>query len=97
VRWDETGTRLAVWITDPADPSIGSLSLYAIDPATGVIASGEPLLRDEAAREGFALGAGRLAWSAVAPDGATQVKVLAWGQGVVGQIRLAPSDETVVR
>lgn len=96
VRWDETGTRLAVWIADPEDPAVGRLSLYAIDPTTGVIATDQPLLRDEPALEGFAIGAGRLAWSAVTPDGATQVEVLAWGQGVVGQVRFGPSEETVV-
>ena len=35
VRWDETGTWLAVWLADATDPTVGRLSLLHLDPATG--------------------------------------------------------------
>lgn len=96
VRWDETGTRLAVWIADADDPGVGHLTLYAIDPATGLLAQEEPLLRDVRARAGFSIGAGRIAWSEAAPGGGSRVEVLAWGPGVVGRMSISPADEVVV-
>jgi hypothetical protein len=96
VRWDETGSRLAVWISEPGAPGTGRLSLYLIDPATGMLADAEPLLRDVVAREGFSLGSGRLAWTSPTDDGGTVVEVLAWSEGSVGQVRITPTDELVV-
>lgn len=96
VRWDETGGRVAVWIAGIDDVSLGLLSLYVIDPSTGMIADGEPLLRDAVAYEGFSIGSGRLAWTAPADDGQTVVEVLAWTENNVGQVRLVPGDRSVV-
>jgi hypothetical protein len=96
VRWDETGSRLAVWIAGSEDPSIGLLSLYLIDSATGMIAEGDPLLRDASAYEGFSIGAGRLAWTSPTDDDETVVEVLAWTEDNVGQMRLSPGDRSMV-
>ncbi len=96
VRWDETGSRLAVWIAGSEDPSIGLLSLYLIDSATGMIAEGDPLLRDASAYEGFSIGAGRLAWTSPTDDGETVVEVLAWTEDNVGRMRLSPGDRAVL-
>ena len=43
-RWDETGTRLAVWVADADDPSVGRLSLYVVDPIDGRIDLANPPL-----------------------------------------------------
>ena len=67
-RWDETGTRLAVWVADADDPSVGKLSLYVVDPFDGSIDLANPPLEDEPALAGFSIDDGRLAWAAP-PDG----------------------------
>jgi hypothetical protein len=95
-RWDETGTRLAVWIADRADPSVGKLSLYGIDPATGHVDTADVLLDGATASPGFAIGSGRLVWTVKQPDGATQIEVLAWTSEGVGTTRLVPSDQPLV-
>ena len=50
VRWDETGTWLAVWVADATDPSIGRLSLVHLDPVSGA----RPAARRPAGRDGAA-------------------------------------------
>lgn len=100
-RWDETGERLALWVADPSDPSIGKLSLYEVNPSSGRILLDEPLLAGESALPGFAIGNGRLAWAT--PPGengeSSRVEVLAWttdgaGQGVT---EAGTGDKIVVR
>lgn len=98
VRWDGTGTRLAVWIADRDDPSVGRLSLYVVDPFDGRIDLDDPPLRDEPALAGFSIGDGRLAWAA--PPGeskARRVLILAWTEAGFGQVESAPGDVIVVR
>ena len=97
-QWDETGTRLAVWIADPDDPTIGTLSLYLVDERTGnVDVAGAPL-KDHPARPGFSIGDGRLAWATpTGQDGeGSQVQVIAWRGDDVGSIETQPGDEQVV-
>ena len=52
VRWDVTGSWLAVWIADPDAGSFGRLSLIHVDPATGAIdrPTGRPAGRRRTAR-----------------------------------------------
>ena len=98
-RWDETGTRLAVWIANADDPSVGHLSLYVVDPRDGRIdASASPLV-DEPALSGFSITDGRLAW-AVPPDSSdptSRVSILAWTADGFGQVETAPGDFILVR
>jgi hypothetical protein len=98
-RWDETGTRLAVWIANADDPSVGRLSLYVVDPSDGRIdASASPLV-DEPALSGFSITDGRLAW-AVPPDSGdptSRVSILAWTADGFGQVETAPGDFLLVR
>lgn len=86
VRWDPTGVRFALWIADPVDPSVGRLSLFTIDPTTGVIDPTGVSLRDEPSLAGFALGLGRLAWAVPPGQGGepSHVRVLAWSGNDVG-------------
>ena len=44
VRWDESRRVGRVWVADAVDPSVGRLSLYHVDPATGALerADGAP-------------------------------------------------------
>jgi hypothetical protein len=99
VRWDETGERLAVWIADPEDPTVGRLSLYVVDPFDGRIDLTDPPLLDEPALAGFSIADGRLAWAS--PDdnaeGSSRVLVLAWTTDGFGQIESASGDFILVR
>jgi hypothetical protein len=95
-RWDETGTRLAVWLADGDDPTRGLLSLYGIDPSTGRIDQDEILLEDAPALPDFSIGSGRLAWLAASEDGSSKVNVLAWGEAGIGQVELVPDASPLV-
>jgi putative zinc finger protein len=98
-RWDETGTRLAVWVANPGDPSVGALSLYVVDPFDGSIDLENPPLSDEPALAGFSMDDGRLAWAAPpdAGDDEGRVLVLAWNEDEFGTVESAPGDFVLVR
>jgi hypothetical protein len=97
-RWDPSGRHLALWIADPADPSIGRLSLFVIDPVSGRFDPDRRLLRNQPALPGFSLADGRLAW--VTPPGqdgqASRVQVLAWTGDEVGSIETQGSAESIL-
>jgi hypothetical protein len=98
-RWDETGTRLAVWVADAEDPTVGTLSLYVVDPFDGRIDLTGPPLEDERALAGFSIADGRLAWAAPAGSSgkAKHVKILAWTNEGFGQVESAEGDFLLVR
>jgi predicted anti-sigma-YlaC factor YlaD len=98
VRWDPSGRHLAVWIADATDPSIGRLSLYAVN-ADGTV--GDALFADVAALPGLSLGSDRLAWAS--PPGqngqGSTISVYAWSDTGSGSMYGAPdpgSDPIVV-
>ena len=97
-RWDEAGTHLAIWIADQADPTIGRLSLYVFDPATGTLDLADPLLSAQPSLPGFSISSDRLAWAT--PPGSngegSQIEVLAWKGNDSGQVQSAPGDDQVV-
>ena len=99
-RWDETGTRLAVWVADPDDPSVGKLSLYVVDPFDGSIdldnaaaprraCTRRLLARRRPARLGRTAGRRQrrtaACWS------------LAWTDDGFGQVESAPGDVLLIR
>jgi hypothetical protein len=98
-RWDETGTRLAIWIADPQDPGVGRLTLYVVDPFDGRIDQLKPPLVDEPALAGFAISKGHLAWASPPAAGASEssVLVLAWTGDDFGKVESAPGDVILVR
>jgi hypothetical protein len=98
-RWDITGTRLAVWIADPNNPTVGRLSLYVVDPFNGKIDLSKPPLENAPALAGFSLADGHLAWAAPHKDGSSEssVLVLAWTGDEFGQVESAPGDILLVR
>jgi len=98
-RWDETGTRLAVWVADVEDPTVGTLSLYVVDPFDGRIDLASPQLEDERALAGFSIADGRLAWAAPAGNSgkAKHVKILAWTDEGFGRVESAEGDFLLVR
>jgi hypothetical protein len=98
-RWDETGTRLAVWIADDNNPAIGRLSLYVVDPFDGRIDLSKPPLADEPAMAGFAIADGHLAWAVPPKAGSadSSVLVLAWHGDNFGTVESAPGDVILVR
>ena len=97
VHWDEGGSVLAVWTTGEDGGAAGSLSLYAIDAASGAADLDHPLLDGAPAFAGFSLEPGRLVWSAPADGGNTTVQVFAWSGDSPGTLALpAAQGATVV-
>ena len=101
IRWDTTGTHLAVWIADGVDPSIGRLSLLAVDPTAVPLAVPTILLHDAPGLAGFSIGDDRLAWATPpGQDGeGSHLQVLAWSGENAGQIVSEPasgSDAVIV-
>ncbi|MEO8626447.1 MAG: hypothetical protein ABI452_07080, partial [Candidatus Limnocylindrales bacterium] len=97
-RWSLDGQVLGVWIAETAGTTWGRLTVFAIDPDTNQIATGDPLLPTTLARRGFSLGLNRVAWVAPSddnPDGGLRIRT--WGDDGVGGVQLLPdqSDEVV--
>lgn len=96
--FDPSGTRLAIWVADPANTELGTLRLVALDAATGSVLADVDPLPGVAALRGFSIGEGRLAW--VTPPGqdgeSSHVQVLAWSEGEYGQVRSLGVDRPVV-
>jgi len=92
VQWDESGSVLALWITDGTSGQLGRLSLYAVNPHSGRVNLARPLLADAPAFGGFSLRPGQLAYSAPVPgvggvdsEDAT-VEILAWSGDIIGHL-----------
>ncbi|MBE3073954.1 MAG: PD40 domain-containing protein [Actinobacteria bacterium] len=98
VRWDETGSWLALWLADADDPAIGRLSLLHLDPGTGKIDRPAAGPQDVPAMPGFSIESGRLAWaSPPSQDGeGSHVQIVAWSVDGVGSIESAPGQDVVV-
>lgn len=98
VRWDETGTWLAVWLADASDPSIGRLSLLEFDPTTGKLARPHGAPRDVTAMPGFSIANGRLAWATPPGQGGegSRVQIVAWTGDTVGAVESGPVEDVVV-
>ena len=98
VRWDETGTWLAVWLADASDPAIGRLSLLQLDPVTGELERPHGAPHDTRALPGFSIANGRLAWATPpGQDGeGSRVQVVAWTDDAVGAVESGPVENVVV-
>jgi hypothetical protein len=99
-RWDATGTHLAVWIADTQDPTVGRLSLYAVNSFDGRIDVQKPLLDGQLATAGFAISEGQLVWAVPsAQDAVTgaRIQVLAWTDDGQGQVQTVPGPVIVIR
>lgn len=94
LRFDPSGTRLAIWIADPDDGKIGPLWLVILDPVTGgPVPTLQPLQAPGVvATRGFSLQEGRLGW--VTPPGQdgqpSSVHVLGWSGNEFGQVQTVP-------
>ena len=98
VRWDETGTWLAVWLADASDPSIGRLSLLHLDPVTGELDRPHGAPQDVTALPGFSIADGRLAWATPPGQGGegSRVQIVAWTDERVGAVESGPVEDVVV-
>ena len=98
VRWDETGTWLAVWLADTNDPTIGRLSLLHLDPTTGRLDRPHGAPRDVTALPGFSIANGRLAWATPPGQGGegSRVQIVAWTATAVGAVESGPERGVVV-
>jgi hypothetical protein len=97
-RWDETGTRLAIWIADPDNPGFGVLSLYAVSPFDGKIDLRKPLLDGRIAKAGYAISEGKLVWAEPASGGigTGRILVYGWSDKGSGTIEPAPPGQVIV-
>ena len=98
VRWDESGTWFATWLADPAGSSVGRLSLYRVDPDTGLLEQPDGAPVDVAALPGFSIGEGRLAWATPPGQGGegSTVQIVAWAGDGVGTVETAPGEDLIV-
>ena len=91
VRWDDTGTVVAVW-EDQGNGQSGRLTLYGVDAATGAPDLANPMLDATRANPDFSLRAGRLAWTTPDQSGPQTVEVLAWSGKTVYPTMELPAD-----
>jgi hypothetical protein len=98
VRWDETGSWLAVWVADATDPTIGQLSLVHLDRATGRLDRPRGAPQDVTALPGFSIADGRLAWATPPGQGGegSRVQIVAWTNDTVGAVESGPVEDVVV-
>ncbi|MEO8468706.1 MAG: hypothetical protein ABI573_03450 [Chloroflexota bacterium] len=96
--FDPTGLRLAIWIADPTDQTVGTLRLIVLDPETLQIDPSSDPLPGVAALRGVSMDKGRLAW--VTPPGqdgeGSHVQVLGWHGRSFGQVRTIQADKLYV-
>jgi hypothetical protein len=97
-QFDPTGTRLAVWVADAGNGTIGTLRLVVLDPALGAINDKLTPLQSERALKGVSMDEGRLAW--VSPPGEngnqSSVRVLAWFHDDFGQVQTLPGEQLAI-
>ncbi len=98
IRWDETGSWLAIWIADSGDPDLGRLSLWHLDPDTGELTQPDGAPRDVTALSGFSIGDGRLAWATPPGQGGegSRVQIVAWAKDAVGAVESGPVVDVVL-
>ncbi len=98
VRWDETGTWLAVWVADTTDPTIGRLSLFHLDPTTGKLDRPDGAPQHVTALPGFSISDNRLAWATPPGQGGdgSRVQIVAWTNDEVGAVESSPEQGIVV-
>ena len=98
VRWDDSATWFAVWTSDVTDPTLGRLSLFHVDPLTGLLDQPPGAPVDAAALPGFSIGQGRLAWATPPGHGGegSRVQIVAWTADGVGGIESAPGEDLIV-
>jgi hypothetical protein len=98
VRWDESGTWFATWISDPSGTDVGRLSLYRVDPETGLLERPAGAPDNVPALSGFSIGQGRLAWATPPGQGGegSRVQIVAWAPGGVGTVETAPGEDLIV-
>ncbi|HYK94442.1 MAG TPA: hypothetical protein VE011_01050 [Candidatus Dormibacteraeota bacterium] len=97
-KFDPTGTRLAIWVADDHDPTVGRLYLQVLDPTTGAVDQTIAPLPGVPALRRFSIEEGRLAW--VSPPGQdgqdSSVQVLGWSHDNFGEVRTIPSKDLFI-
>jgi WD40-like Beta Propeller Repeat. len=97
-KFDPTGTRLAVWVGEQLDATLGRLHLLVLDPLTGAVNAAVAPLPGVPALRRFSIDTGRLAW--VSPPGQdgqeSSVQVLGWSHDDFGEIRTIPARELYI-
>jgi hypothetical protein len=75
VRWDASGSHVAVWVADRGSASVGRLSLYSIDRETGLVNTNEPLLSAAKVLDSISFDDGHLVYTS-AEDGKTYIRTI---------------------
>lgn len=98
VRWDETGSWVAIWVADPGDATLGRLTLYHVDLASGTLERPKGAPTEQPALPGFSMGNGRLAWATPSGQDAqgSRVQVVAWSGDGVGTVETVPGEDVIV-
>jgi Putative zinc-finger len=98
VRWDETGAWMAIWVAAPNDATIGRLTLYHLDEASGTLERPKGAPTEQPALAGFSIGDGRLAWATPTGQDAqgSRVQVVAWSGDGVGTVETLPGEDVIV-
>jgi hypothetical protein len=98
VRWDETGEWFAIWVADATSEALGRLSLYRVDPSTGLLERPDGAPVEVPALSGFSIGQGRLAWATPPGQGGegSRVQIVAWAPDGVGSVETAPGEDVIV-
>ena len=88
--------RIALWLADPVDPTVGHLSLRLFDRLTGRMDPFGVLLDETIALPGFWIDDRSLAWATPpGQDGAgSRVEVFAWSGSGSGQNQTEPESAT---
>lgn len=97
-KFDPTGTRLAVWVGEQLDATVGRLHLLVLHPETGAVEADHTPLPGAPALRNFTIERGRLAW--VSPSGQdgqeSSVQVLGWLRNEFGEIRTIPARDLLI-
>ena len=97
IGWSPDGSAVAVWEGPSVGVQTGTLTLHALDVATGQLDAGALLLGPVAACRGFSMGLDRLVWATPADlRGYSQLRVAVWGSFGRGEMRSQELDQQEV-
>ncbi len=97
IGWSPDGSAVAVWEGPSVGVQTGTLTLHALDVATGQLDAGALLLGPVAACRGFSMGLDRLVWATPADlRGYSQLRVVVWGSFGRGEMRSQELDQQEV-
>ena len=97
IGWASDGSALGVWRAGTPGALAGELSVFSIDPVTGLLQTDPPFLGPTPAQRYFSMGRDRIAWT-TPPDffGTSQLHVVAWGAFGRGELRRSVNQQRLL-